>query len=132
MINNIETRDFSIFTQKLLEVKDEHSFLKNIRERNNIVTVLTAALADREVLITWDDNGKEFSAVASLVPTGNNAPVLPAIPEEFDTINGKQVPAQKHIAFYIVPGETAELLHVDKITSFITRRDGMQYIINNL
>jgi hypothetical protein len=132
MLTKTDTNEFSIYVQKILEVKDgdEYNRLKQIKQRASVVEFFNKVLPTREVIITWSEDGETFSTTATLNTHGyaNLAP-LPALPETFDDINGTLQPAQKHICFYSKPQMVPVLIDVDIVETILVVRAGIDELL---
>ena len=132
MLNAFNSHEFYIYTQILREAKpgDEYTRLKVIKDRAKVAKFFNVVLPTREVILSWSENGEKFSTVATLDKTGyNNLAPLPEIPDEFDLINGRKAPAQKHIHFYSKPQMIPTIIELDSIENFIVRVEGIDELL---
>jgi hypothetical protein len=134
MLKRLSTKDFSVFTQELSEIKDgdEYNRLKKIKQRATVVNFFNRVLPHKEVIVSWLEDSKPFSATAIWSTEGyNNLDQLPDPPVAWDEINGNQKPAQKHIVFYAAPSMEIILLEIDTIESIVVTNIGLDDLLKD-
>ena len=132
MLTKVDTNEFVIYTQTLLEVKegDEYNRLKKIKQRAKVIELFDRILPHKEMIISWKEDDGLFSVTATCNTHGfNNLAPLIEIPEEFDEVNGNKVPGQKHISFYARPSMVPVLIKVDDIEAIIVSRVGLEPLL---
>ena len=129
-LTELRSNEYYTFTQKLRETKDD-PYLKHkvIKDRQKAREILTALLKDREVIISYLDNGTEKTIIGTLKKLLEKEywPELESIPKTLVSINEVLVPQEHHIAFWEFPLKEARLIHIDAITKFVTKLDGIDF-----
>jgi hypothetical protein len=126
----LRSNDYYTFTQKLRETGDD-PYLKHkaIKDRQKARELLNGLLKDREVIISYLDDGNEKTIIGTLKKLLEKEywPPLTSIPKSLVSINDTLVPQEHHIAFWEIPLKEARLVHIDSITKFITKSDGLDF-----
>jgi hypothetical protein len=102
---------------------------KAIKDRQKARELLNGLLNDREVIIFYLDDGIEKTVIGTLkkvVEKEYRPPLLP-IPQSLVSINDILVPQEHHISFWEIPLREARLIHIDSITKFIAKSDGLDF-----
>ena len=134
MLKRLSTKDFSVFNQELLEVKegDEYNRLKKIKQRATVVNFFNRVLPHKEIIVSWTEDSKLFSTTATWNTEGyNNLDQLPDPPVAWDDINGNQKPAQKHVVFYSAPSMEIVLLEIDHIENMVVTNVGLDDLLKD-
>jgi hypothetical protein len=129
-LHELRTNEYFTFTQKLRETGDD-PYLKHkaIKDRQKARELLNGLLRDREVIIFYLEDGVEKTMIGTLKKLLAKEvwpPLLP-IPQSLVSINQILVPQEHHIAFWEFPLREARLLHIDSITKFMTKLDGLDF-----
>lgn len=127
-LQELRSNDYYTFTQKLRETGDD-PYLKHkaIKDRQKARELLTALLKDREVIIFYLENNSEKTIIGTLkklVEKEYWPPLLP-VPKSLVSINDSLVSQEHHIAFWEFPAKESRLIHIDTITKFIVRSEGL-------
>jgi hypothetical protein len=129
-LHELRTNDYFTFTQKLRDTGDD-SYLKHkaIKDRQKARELLNGLLNDREVIIFYLDDGIEKTVIGTLkkILEKEHRPPLDPIPKSLVSINDTLVPQEHHIVFWEIPLREARLVHIDSITKFITKADGLDF-----
>jgi hypothetical protein len=129
-IQELRSNEYFTFTQELRNTGDD-PYLKHkaIKDRQKVRELLTALLKDREVIISYLENNTEKTIIGTLKKLLEKEywPDLEAIPKSLVSINDKLVPQEHHIAFWEFPLKEARLIHIDDITKFVTKSDGLDF-----
>ena len=129
-LQELRSNEYYTFTQKLRETGDD-PYLKHkaIKDRQKARELLTALMKDREVIISYLDNGTEKTIIGTLKKLLEKEywPPLEPIPKTLVSINEVLVPQEHHIAFWEFPLKEARLIHIDSITKFVTKLDGIDF-----
>jgi hypothetical protein len=129
-LHELRTNEYFTVTQKLRDTGDD-SYLKHkaIKDRQKARELLNGLLNDREVIIFYLDNGIEKTVIGTLkkILEKEYRPPLDPIPKSLVSINDTLVPQEHHIAFWEIPLREARLVHIDSITKFITKADGLDF-----
>jgi hypothetical protein len=124
----LRSNDYYTFTQKLRETGDD-PYLKHkaIKDRQKVRELLTALMKDREVIISYLEDNTEKTIIGTLKKLLEKEywPELEPIPKSLVSINNAIVPQEHHIAFWEFPAKEARLIHIDAITKFVTKIDGI-------
>ena len=127
-LHELRSNEYYTFTQKLRETKDD-PYLKHkaIKDRQKARELLNGLLKDREVIIFYLDDGIEKNIIGTLKKLLEKEywPPLDPIPKSLASINNQLVPQEHHVAFWEIPLKEARLIHIDSITKFMTRLDGI-------
>ena len=127
-LNELRSNEYYSFTQKLRETKDD-PYLKHkaIKDRQKARELLNGLLKDREVIIFYLDDGIEKTIIGTLKKLLEKEywPELESIPKTLVSINDQLVPQEHHVAFWEIPLKEARLIHIDSITKFMTKLDGI-------
>lgn len=127
-LQELRSNEYYTFTQKIRETKDD-PYLKHkaIKDRQKARELLTALLKDREVIISYLDNGVEKTIIGTLKKLLEKEywPELESVPKTLVSINEVLVTQEHHIAFWEFPAKEARLIHIDSITKFMTKLDGI-------
>ena len=119
-LHELRSNEYYTFTQKLRETKDD-PYLKHkaIKDRQK----------DREVIISYLDDGMEKTIIGTLKKLLEKEywPPLDPIPKSLVSINDQLVPQEHHVAFWEIPLKEARLIHIDSITKFMTKSDGLDF-----
>lgn len=129
MLSETITAEFSIYVQQLREPKDDYAKRKVQKDRQKLRVMINALLEDREVIIFYKDNEVEKQVIGTKkkpVPQ-EEWPPLPDLPKTIEIINNKEVPEIHHCAFWLYPLREPILIHLDQITKFIVRNEGLTY-----
>ena len=129
-LHELRSNDYFTFTQKLRDTGDD-AYLKHkaIKDRQKARELLNGLLNDREVIIFYLDDGIEKTVIGTLkkvVEKEYRPPLLP-IPQSLVSINDILVPQEHHISFWEIPLREARLIHIDSITKFIAKSDGLDF-----
>lgn len=129
-LHELRTNEYFTFTQKLRDTGDD-SYLKHkaIKDRQKARELLNGLLNDREVIIFYLDDGIEKTVIGTLkkILEKEHRPPLDPIPKSLVSINDTLVPQEHHIVFWEIPLREARLVHIDSITKFITKADGLDF-----
>lgn len=129
-LQELRTNEYFTFTQKLRDVGDD-PYLKHkaIKDRQKARQLLNGLLADREVVIFYVENAVEKNIIGTLKKTVEKEYWPPLIPisKSLVSINEVLVPQEHHIAFWEFPCKEARLIHIDSITKFMTKSDGLDF-----
>ena len=129
-LHELRTNEYFTVTQKLRDTGDD-SYLKHkaIKDRQKARELLNGLLNDREVIIFYLDDGIEKTVIGTLkkILEKEHRPPLDPIPKSLVSINDTLVPQEHHIVFWEIPLREARLVHIDSITKFITKADGLDF-----
>jgi hypothetical protein len=127
-LHELRSNEYFTFTQKLRDVGDD-PYLKHkaIKDRQKARELLNGLLKDREVIISYLDDGIEKTIIGTLKKLLEKEywPPLDTIPKTLVSINEVLIPQEHHIAFWEIPLKEARLIHIDSITKFMTKSDGL-------
>lgn len=127
MLHEIGSHEYSTFVQVLRVAKDDYAARKVQKDRTKVKKLLDGLLADREVIIFYNDNGVEKQVIGTTKKFVEKeewpAPVLTPLTTEI--INNKEVLEDQYCRFWAFPQREPIAVHVDKITKFIVRTEGL-------
>jgi rhodanese-related sulfurtransferase len=132
MLTRTDTEEFAIYTHAptTYEATDEAARLKWIRERNQLARWFHTVLADREIIVTWQEGAEQYSITATLKTQGyNNVTPLPPVEPHWDQINGSLVAGTSHVVFYARPEMVPVRLELAAMTNMIVRRQGLDDLL---
>ncbi len=127
-LQELRSNDYFTFTQKLRDTGDD-PYLKHkaIKDRQKARELLIGLMKDREVIIFYLEDNSEKTIIGTLKKLLEKEywPPLIPVPKSLVSINDVLVPQEHHIAFWEFPLKESRLIHIDTITKFIVRSDGL-------
>lgn len=129
MLHEYTTTQYITYVQKIRDPKDDYAKRKVQKDRLKVKTLLDGLLADREVIIFYEEDSIEKQVVGSTkrFVLGESLPELPTPPISIETINNREVELNYYCTFWQFPLREPVMVHVDKITKFIISNAGIDY-----
>jgi hypothetical protein len=122
MLNEINDGEFSTYFVVDRKVKDEYTARKVQKDRRKLQIWLDKLLEDRHVIIFYKDGREEKMFVGSKKEMFGE---LPTVPMNIDIINNKVKLQNYYCTCFEVPSRAPVAVHVDSVTKFIVRQDGL-------
>lgn len=129
-LHELRSNEYCTYTQKLRDVGDDPYLKQKARkDRQKVRELLNGLLKDREVIISYLDDGVEKTIIGTLKKLLEKEywPPLDPVPKLLVSINEVLIPQEHHVAFWEIPLKEARLIHIDSITKFMTKSDGLDF-----
>lgn len=122
MLHEISDGEFSTYIVVDRKVKDDYTKRKVQKDRKKLQIWLDRLLGDRNVIIFYEEKGEEKVIVGSKKEMFGE---LPKTPINIDIINNKVKLQNYYCTFFELPSRRPMALHVDTVTRFIVRQEGL-------
>jgi hypothetical protein len=122
MLHEINDGEFATYVVVDRVVKDDYTKRKVQKDRRKLQIWLDRLLFDRHVIVFYKDNGVEKISVVTKKEIFSELPVTPI---NIDIINNKVKLQSYYCTAFEVPSRNPVSIHVDTITKFIVRQDGL-------
>ncbi len=122
MLHEINDGEFSVFVVVGRNAKDDYTKRKVQKDRKKLQLWLDALLKDRHVIMFYMDGVDEKMIIGSKKEIFGE---LLQTPINFDIINNKLKPQNYYCTFFEVPTRKPMAVHVDTLTKFIVRQEGL-------
>lgn len=128
-LHELQSGEYITTTQELRVAKDEYTARKVQKDRRKARKWITALLDDREVIIFHKEGDEEKMKLGTRKGYDCN---FADIPVDIEVWNDTEHEVQNHIMFYEYPSQKPAAIHIDTITKFICRKDGIIDISNSI
>ena len=112
-LTETNTNEFVTYTQKLREAKDQYTERKVQKDRIKHVGWFNAVLSQKDIVLTYKEDGKSIQVIAS--KNGNGVGPLPQPPITIENVLGEDREEVHHIVFYTSPKEDTKVVHIDEV-----------------
>lgn len=129
MLIEIVSNEFKTYVQELRQPKDDYTKRKIQKDRQKLLAMLEGLMEDREVIIFFNEGGVEKQVVGTRKKyiEKEYLPELPLPPKMIEMINNNPVEETHHIVFWQIPLREPTIIHLDDVTKFIVRAEGLTY-----
>ena len=128
-LHELQSEEFVTTRQELRIAKDEYTARKVQKDRRKARKWLTALLDDREVVVFYKTGDGEAMTLGTRkgfdCDTSN-------IPEDIEVWNNTEHKVQNHVLFFEMPSQKPVAVHIDNVTKFICKKDGIIDISNSV
>jgi hypothetical protein len=137
MLKRLTTTSYDIYeVEHRAPTDDNYLAVKIWKDRQKLRRWLIGLMNDREVILTWKDQGQEVTAVATrkLGPY-DIAPILPSdddLPKIKDVVNREEIEEIRHVVFYSMPDKQIIAVYLDDISHFIVSNEGIKELTDKL
>ena len=129
MLTQLNSRDYALYTVLPRKATiDPYEASKAHKDRFKLKRWITALLADRDVVLFYNVDGKETMSFATTkihTEDGSLTPLPTDFPLFTEIVAKDEVTETRHIAFYNMPSREPVVCHVDDITKFIVALPGL-------
>lgn len=128
MLHELCSNEYTTYKVIARDAKDDYVRRKVQKDRKKLLKWLNGLLADREVIIFYKDEDEEKVIIGSLNNVTEMYIPFPEMPLTIEIVNNQEVLEQQHCFMYEQPTRTPIVIHVDQITKFIVRTEGLSEI----
>jgi hypothetical protein len=128
MLKQLNSNFYAVYTVSNRQLKgDVYLDAKIDKDRYKLRRWIQALLADREVIISWTEDGINYTMIGTtkVSPSEGYSNLPTDLPTVKCNINGVEVDEPQFIAFHCVPGREIATVDIDHITKFIVSIDGL-------
>jgi|SaaInlLV_10m_DNA_1039704.scaffolds.fasta_scaffold14504_4 hypothetical protein len=125
-LTETNTNEFVTYTQKLREAKDQYTERKVQKDRIKHVGWFNAVLSQKDIVLTYKEDGKSIQVIAS--KNGNGVSPLPQPPITIENVLGEDREEVHHIVFYTSPQGDTKVVHIDDVECWVITNTMMNQI----
>jgi len=125
-LTEYHTDEFVTYTQTLREAKDQYTARKVQKDRIKHVGWFNAVLSQKDIVLTYKEDGKSIQVIAS--KNGNGVSPLPQPPITIENVLGEDREEVHHIVFYTSPQGDTKVVHIDDVECWVITNTMMNQI----